>query len=533
MKLSQDEIQRRFDNPDTYIKKLREYHERLNMHVHGENLAQYLTQISGLENQQQIKLRQKYARSNKNLFADLLRPTDKIFSAKGGNKEFMFSTRDKAQEFRDKLGNITSGLSLQKWLQHWFLDKYVTDPNGIILIENADGEAWPTYKSIKTIRDYRFNGQRLEYVIFEPVTYKIDNVDVKFVRVYDDEQDKLFRLDEDGKLVLQEDFTYENHWDYVPGFIISDIVNTITGYKKSAIDPEVELADEYLRDASVKTIYKFAHGFPLFWMYLQTCPTCKGEGEIKGKTCQTCNGSGYSTKKDVSDIIGIKPPETEETPRITPDIAGYVTPPGDNLQQMTGELKLLRDMMYHSHWGTVIQKSDNETATGRFIDAQPVNERLNKYADSVENIEKLVVNALGDFYYEDAFKGASINYGRRYIIEAPDQLFDKYVKGKNQGAHPVVQNHMVDQYFQAQFANDNFNLTISRKLYKLDPFPHLDIKDVPVKNRDFLKKLYLNEWAASIKADEIFSKKIKKLDEMLTEYVEQKNVNLNQNGTDE
>jgi hypothetical protein len=503
------------------------------MHVHGENLAEYLTQISGLENPDQIQLRKKYARSNKALFSDLLRPTDKIFSAKGGNKEYMLSVKDKQDLFRSILGNVTSGLSLQKWLQHWYLDKYVTDPNGIILIENADGNAYPTYKSIKDIRDYQFNGQRLDYVIFEPEKRVVGDREIEFVRVYDDELDKMFRVDADGRLEPVDDETYANHWNYVPGFVISDIVDTINGYKKSPIDPEIETADEYLRDGSVKTIYKFAHGFPLFWMYLQTCPVCHGEGEINGKTCKACNGSGYSTKKDVSDIIGVKPPETAEAPTITPDIAGYVTPPGENLEQMTGEMRVLRDMIYQSHWGTIIERGENETATGRFIDAQPVNERLNKYADSLENIEKMIVDALGEFYFEDSYRGASINYGRRYIIETPDQLFDKYVKGRADGAHITIQNHMVDQYFQAQFANDSYSLAIHRKLYKLDPFPHLNIEDVPMKNIDFLKKLYLNEWANTMKTDDLFTKKLKRLDEMLTDYVQSKNVNIENNGNNE
>jgi hypothetical protein len=54
-----------------------------------------------------------------------------------------------------------------------------------------------------------------------------------------------------------------------------------------------------------------------------------------------------------------------------------------------------------------------------------------------------------------------------------------------------------------------------------------------MKNIDFLKKLYLNEWANTMKTDDLFTKKLKRLDEMLTDYVQSKNVNIENNGNNE
>lgn len=529
MILTKEQAQQRFEKPDPKLGELKKQHKKFLMHVHGNNLSDYLKKISGLENKQQIDLRQKYARSNKDLFSNILRPTDKVFSAKGGNKEYNISGDNNLKVFRETLSEITEGMSLSKWLQNYFLDKYAVDPNGVFLIENANSQAYPTYKAITSIRDYKASGQRLEYIIFEPEKRKINDQEHDFIRVYDDKEDKLYKI-EGEKWVRQPKETFPNHWGYVPGIVISDLVDTVTGYKRSSIEEQIDLADEYLRDASVKTIYKFAHGFPLFWMYLQQCPHCKGEGEINAKTCNYCNGTGYSLKKDVSDIIGIKPPEGPDDVTITPDVAGYVTPPSENLEQMTNELKLLRDMMYFSHWGTVIQRGENETATGRFIDAMPVNDRLNQYADSIEDVEQKLTDIIGQFYFPNSYQSASINYGRRYIIETPDQLYDKYIKGREQGAHVVVQNYMVDQYFQAQFANDNFSLTIHRKLYDLDPFPNLNITDVPVNNLDYYKKLYLHEWRRTLKDFDIYKTPFQELDNKLSQYVKLKQLT---NGTNE
>ena len=50
---------------DPWIKKAREVSKLLRMHTYGEGVTEYLQQITGLESAAQIKLRQRYAISNK------------------------------------------------------------------------------------------------------------------------------------------------------------------------------------------------------------------------------------------------------------------------------------------------------------------------------------------------------------------------------------------------------------------------------------------------------------------------------------
>lgn len=518
--LTLDEIKERYNNPDDRITTSKKEHKKLLMHVHGIGVGEYITKLEGLENDIKIKIRKKLSRSNTDLFADILRPADKIFSAKGGSKTYELSD-SQIEDFRNKLSKTKDGLSLAKWIQNIWFDKYVIDPNGIILVENEEAEerfAYPTYRSILSIRDYKFTGVKLDYIIFEPIK---DDKGIEYVRVYDDVEDALYRVNGDDWEKIEDD-TYTNKWGYVPAITCSDLVNPVTFYKKTPIYEQVELADEYLRENSVKTLFKYHHGFPFFWQYMAACPTCKGTGMYNNKTCPTCNGTKYAMKKDVSDVTYLKPPKDNDQPQIAPDIAGYVTPPIDSWQQMTTELTMLRDMMYYSHWGTIINRDDNEkTAFEVSVNTQPMQDRLNQYADSIEIVESCLTDILGKFYYADAYKGSQINYGRNYIILSPNQLMEEYLTDKQKGLGQTILNDKLSKYYESLYKNDSFKLIIFKKLIQVEPFIHntlKEVKDLQVSSIEYNKKLYYNDWLSSLDADYIFTNEVGKLQKDLEEF---------------
>lgn len=528
MIVSIDDIKKAFKGESKAMQALKKQHKLLRMHIYGIGLTDYLTQISGLENTNQIALRKKYARSNKNLFSSLLNPINKVFSAKGKNKTYDVGTEKTQLEFRDILSTISNGKSLENWLNSYWKEKIAADPNGLFLIEkDSEGNPYPTYKSILSIRDYKQTGQKVEYIIFEPQTRQGVNGLEETVRVYDDESDSLYLKREDT-FILLEDESFVNTIEEVPAVIISTIEDTNSEFKRSAIYNEIELADEYLLDTSVKRIYKFAHGYPLFWMYLSRCPACNGTKQIKGQDCTSCKGTGYSVKKDVSDIIGVKPPERPEDVTITPDIAGYISPPTESLTQMTDELELLTNSITFSQWGTTSEKGENETATGRFIDIQPVSDKLESYTDSLEIIEGLLVDFIGMIIYQDAYKGNSINYGRRYMIETPDQLLNKYTEGKTKNLSPPTLDYLLEQYYQGQFASSFKLLTYYQKLAKLEPWVHMTVNEVPVSYQttiDYQKKIYFSDWKNQIKIEDVVKTELKKLDKQLTNFTKEKQKN--------
>lgn len=523
MTISDAFIIEKLNNRNPLIEDAQKLHAHLLMQVHGIGVTEWIKKIEGLENEEKVNLRKRLAKSNKSMWGDVLRFTDKIFIATGGSREYFFKNKKKSNEFREILGNITEGLSLRKWLENYWLDKIAVDPNGVFLIENNGKDAYPTYKSISVIADYQADGQDLDYIIFEPE--KVEDQNYELLRVYDDESDRTYKKTGDELEVIK---SYPNTFKKVPGVIISDIVDPLSGLKASSISKELDDADEYLRLNTVFTLMKYHHGFPFFWMYMTACPVCKGTTMVGGKECHACNGTGLSTKKDVSDITYIKPPEDKEQPLVAPNLAGYVVPPIESIQWLRTELDSIKSDIKFSHWGTVLEldKSTIEkTATEVTINAQPIQDRLNKYSDSEEIVEKKLTDFLGVFYYPDNYIRCSINNGRNYIIKNHELLLREYVELRNNRSGETALNDKLKQYYESLFQNDVTNLVIRLKLIEVEPLVHYSVDEVVgMQIPESIKKtkVLYNEWLSTLDKEYLFSSNVEELRNSLNTYVESK-----------
>ena len=286
-----------------WVSDARIYHKRLLALIDGEGFNELLiNKIEHIENTQKAVARKKYARSIKDFYERLLRLTDNIYSSTGGVKRYENLTDTQTKELEDHLHKIKGGRTLESWLESVWLTVYHQDPNGIIFLEydsKKDIKPQPSYKSINTIRNYYSNGQTIEVLLFEPKD--IEGGGKKWYVVDDERFYTVIQNNESFAVV--EDETFEHQFGIVPAVINSDIEHI--GYDKrlSPIDKVVELSEEYGRDLSVKTIYKFQQGFPKHWRYASLCPTCHGTGKDgQGATCGDCNGTGELFRGDVTHL---------------------------------------------------------------------------------------------------------------------------------------------------------------------------------------------------------------------------------------
>lgn len=503
----------------TYNKQVfagKQANKLLQMHLSGIGLNEYIEQVIGFENQQKVAVRKKYARSNKDIFARLLRPIDNIYSAKGSTAYYNLP-ESKLPQFKEQLNSVEWGYSLRKWMQLFYMPQYCKDPMGLIFIEVGNNEAYPTYKSIQTVVDYKTNGRRLEYVIF-----KTDNPDV--YRVVDDSFDAFYKFDGE-QVTVQSNETYPNYFGYVPARIISNIPSSVfQDIWISPIDDVVELANDYLIDCSVKTVYKKLHGFPKYWQYEQPCKACHGTGFIAGDTCTSCNGSQYESNPDVSDTLQVRLPSTGEI-KIAPDLAGYVTPDIEGWDKLDNELKSLEQAMCETIWGTHEKDHQkNETATGRFIDTQPVNNRLSAFADASEEMEQFITDAIGQFMFVNEYKGSSIHYSRRFLIETPDQIWEKYNKARKDGSPISLLDDLLIDYYHTRYGTDSIQLGKQVKLMKVEPMVHNTLQEAKglAPDTEYNMKLYFGEWVKTLSEMEIINTPIATLTENLKKYTQSK-----------
>ena len=115
--LSFDQVKNILDSElDPRIKAARAMKDKLRLHVDGIGLQEYLSRINNYENAGQFTARQKHAISNKFLTEELLRPVDNAFHARGGSKNYQFSSDQEKKEIEiskrraaEKGSSITSG----------------------------------------------------------------------------------------------------------------------------------------------------------------------------------------------------------------------------------------------------------------------------------------------------------------------------------------------------------------------------------------------------------------------------------------
>lgn len=534
MTLTLELIAEYYNIPDPRIKKARDYSDTLNLHVNGVGLDTALQKINNYESDEQKIARDKFAISNKFITDRLLRPTDNVFSAKGGFARYLFSAgSDSEIEFKDKLKDVYSGYSLSQYIHRIWFDKYIVDPNGLIFMEvEEDGSGiYPCYKSIHSIRGYKQDGIKVDWVIFEPHETIFDEEKNK-----DDKKELFWAVDSEyyyscskvyvkgeGKIEVIEEIPHL--FGHVPAVLCSDIEDHVTGWKKSAIDQQVELLNKFMVDKSVSNIVDFRFAYPAMWEMVDNCNVCHGEGVVKNESgvtrdglthhaCPNCKGTGRGDRKDVTDTYKIKFP-AEGEPSITAPL-GYVYMPIDAWKLKEELNDKTWNTIIYSHWGTSLEMNGSQyaTATGRFIDTQPVNNKLNRYTESVEIIHNNIAEIYGKFFYPETFLSSNVVYGRRYLIETPDQLMKRYTDFSNISDNALMADITWDQYLESEFRDNDQLLEYNKKIAALDPFPHYKIADLVKFNmpKELKKKLYVIDYKNSREIGFILEKTKEELD---------------------
>jgi hypothetical protein len=505
-----------------WVEQARDDAKKLRVHVTGsqEETAKYLHRIEMYETAEQYFARKKSCTPNKAVFAELLAPVDKVFTARGGSRLIEAGSTASTTKLNEYINQIEGGRSVQKWLQDVWKLQYFTDAAGLIFMESDGIYSYPTFKSIDTIRNYQRDGRTVDWVIFEP----IDSDDQKHCRVVGAGVDAMWNVtNPDAPTLIGEPLPlpYKSTPALVNGAKESGDLTRLV----SDLDDITDIADHYLRTTSVKNIHEFQHGIPIYWEYGAPCNVCNGSGLVQGgKTCHACDGSGYKQRKDISEKIRLKTPSSTEQPTITPDVAGFVEPSHKTWDQYRTEQKELIEKMHDTFWGTHRREySSNETATGRFIDQQPVHDRLSTLAATFEATDQWICDQVGYYHYREAYKGASVHYGRRFLIETPSAIWDDYQKAIKDGAPEAVKDYKLMQYWYSELRDDPVQLGAALKLIQVEPFVHLSpvevlaMEAIPLPDR--LAKVYFSDWSDQMTADQIVSKTAEQLRSELAAYI--------------
>lgn len=511
---------------------LRKQNAELRMHMYGEGMEKYLERIDGFEKDALRDVRVKYARSNADLFSRLARPIDKVFSAKGGSTYYNL-TGERDKKAAAIAMNITGGMSVKKWLEHYWRPHFLDDPNGMIFMEvlpqpaasTALSPAYPTYKSVQDIYAYEADGSRVLWVMFNTTKQeRTENglsEDDTVYRLVDDSQDVYVRVG-NGSISLHNPLP--NLFMQVPAILNSDIISpSKPGVMDSLFTPIIHLAKEFLTKGSIKITHEFLHGFPKYWQYQTDCAVCSGSRYVGGKECETCKGTGKKLDIKVSDSLQLAIPGKDDQV-LTPNVAGYVSPDKIYHEIATAELRDLEIVQAMTLWGTgSMAKQDQavKTATEIVADLKPEADRLASISDMAERRHKFIVDMALMLAIDQNYKGSTIIYGKRFLIEGPDELWAKYQEAKKNGASHVALTDMLVEYYEAKYHSDPVSLFIQTKLIDVEPFVHhtlAEAKALGLPESEWMKKLYFGKWYAQVTEAELISKTAQELSQSLEQF---------------
>lgn len=495
------------------------------IHVTGKNLKDAIVKMDYFEDDDRRNIRQTYTRSNRDLFARILRPLDKVFSAKGGSVATGLTNKGKAEaKLQEALDNVADGVPVREWVQKVAMQAYLIDPMGLVLIEtDEDGEVEPCYLSVDKIYDIKFDGRQPEYIICELtgddknelVSRKVITEEAakegtnRYFRVIDDAGDyTVLYTNDNNQPTVRTLETFPSKYDEIPAIAVSNIQEFDTKVFISPIDDIVELANEYLTDCSIKSIFKKLHGFPKAWRYASLCVTCAGTRFVGGKECPSCKGTGKQLRATVKDELLVPIPAQGDP--VMDVFGGFTVPPIETWTKMTDELLLLEKFMTYTMWGsdteggavksgtTNSQSGANpKTATQAFMDVGPVNDRLKQFSEWAEALEKFITDAVGKVVIGAAFKGATVSYGDRYMLEKPDDIWKKYETARTSGAPTSTLDGLLKDYIEARYQGAGMDYQIAMNLMLVEPWIHstaAELMPLGLASEDYHQKLYFPEW---------------------------------------
>jgi hypothetical protein len=534
MVLSEIEVKQYILNPQNtniinYQVKLKEMHE---LYLTGINIDKFIEKVDKIENEDYLNVKKKLKNAiTVKAYEKVLRPKDKIISAKGGSIIYEFDGKDNDLETKLKkaLKNLRyNGHSLESYTNDIWLDYGIwIDPMGLTLIGyEYERLADDTYKKTNNLKiDYisvydRLNFKSAEdcgeiyvnyhdfvYTSFDRIEYLILNwgeitkyvgsseKKYKIYRVIDDETDALYwqEIDKPENIFLQEGSLITHGFDKVPAVFNSNRLDKISAntWFTTYCSESLITAKDYLNDYIDYRIYKKKVGLPRMWQFKMPCQKCNGQGYIEspkdsnGKyyyksqyiTCDVCHGKGYDTERNLTDIAELDVLREGFASNVPP--FGVVTLPTDIQQQLLSELDQLEFDLAEVVWGqgSAVDKERRDTT------AFEISVRNESKIDKLRAIEKnkakwqtAIINLFGGAMFE-SFQGVFITPATQFLIATPTEARQVYLESKKADSSEEQLNKLWVDYLETEYQNDPISLDRHLVIMLLVPMFHFDLPE--------------------------------------------------------
>ncbi len=510
-------------NPNgQFIKFLQNKYVIMRSHVTGIDADDLINQIEGFERKNIMKARKKMMLSNKDLLTRILKPREKIFTAKGGIESYNLTTSEMIQEWKEFLSRCAGKkTSLKEFIKQKVVRALDIDPMGLKWVGiNDAGEPYPTYKCITGIYDYEINDEGTpEYVVFTSTQKEIANYlqsgiipekykgksGIKIYRVVDDARDMIWVHENTEPELLT---AIPNVFGEVQGEVVSDICEEDKEgmkYWESDLYEVSELLSQFVFARSIYNIAYSQTAYPLMWMQATKCPTCKGKGKLGtpmngdaprpeqgDMNCPECGGSGvYPHFQNSDTYIWEFSKDTNGKVPVPP--LGIIETAIENLRYMKEEKTDIETLISETMWGVAkvfpnTKQTDgkgktggtntSETAFEANLNEQPKYDKLKYYSKWLGNSIKWYADTMGKVKYDQNYISSAILCGDRYAVESPDEILTRIQKAKESGAAQAVLESLHLEYLETKYENNPLELRKYKIYYIGEPYFFFTVADI-------------------------------------------------------
>jgi hypothetical protein len=261
---------------------------------------------------------------------------------------------------------------------------------------------------------------------------------------------------------------------------------------ESRLSPMLPRLDEALREYSDLQAEVVQHVFNEKWEIVSDdCPTCKGEGKIKGAgfnsekhVCTSCDGTGAKPRGPYSNIM-VKQPMAGE--------AAVATPPAGYIQKNTDIVKI-QDERIEKHEFKALsainmeylsQTPLNESGTAKEVDKDSLNNFVHAIAEDIVSTMDRLYFFIGEYRHSVIIPNADDRKDLLPYINVPDKfdllssayLEDKISKVKEGKGNPIIINAMEEDYVNKVFVGDNALREKVLLSIRLDPLSGISEED--------------------------------------------------------
>lgn len=446
-------------------------------------------------------------------------------------------------DLKDKFSKIREGETLEdyseknfpyfesvtNWIFSVCLKKYLTDPNGVILVMplNTDVEATEFLQPYPIIfdccdviefvdEDHAILNDQMGCYYNIRVGNKTKQEKGKSYYVVDTVS--IVKYDQiDSKGNYTEVLNYQHGLGRLPCFKLGGVIceaqssNYMYESRISGILPEL---DEALREYSDLQAAKVLHVYPEPWQYTNNeCTNCKGTGRRQNPAwfsgcddtiqaqinCDTCKGVGYISAGPYSGLL-VKPADMGKQQLPTPP-KGYVVKDIEIVKLMDDSVRQhIYDGLAAINFQQLASVPMSESGIAKAVDRDEQNNTVHAISEDIVKIKDRVYHLNADYRYKDLYSFEEINdmlpaiaVPEKFDLFSIANLQEDIGKAKTNKVNPVISNAMEIDYAGKLFNSDPSVQAMVSLTIKLDPLPGVseDEKMSRLSNKGILPEAYI------------------------------------------